>query len=285
MFATLSAANCQLSLSPARMGAFHAHFKTTSDRECLGAMMWHHAIASSAWPLISVVEICLRNRSHHAMSALYGNVKSREWYRGGPNDMRLKGGIQGRITELLCRTDDAGNKVVNSIDEFIAATTFGTWVGVLQQLPSDRRFRFTKMAFPEYPMLLDKQAWTAPAKTWLPLIERLERHKSFRDRIAHHAPIWNFPYAPHEGEKRIKPASAGATIISLRQEIQHLRTSLVEMEPGLVDFWDGTAQQEALETLTTLASLNHYMGRDLSPPEAGLATTGTAAHTALKAAE
>ena len=82
----------------------YAHFKTTSDRECLGAMMWHHAIASSAWPLISVVEICLRNRSHHAMSALYGNVKSREWYRGGPNDMRLKGGIQGRITELLYRT-------------------------------------------------------------------------------------------------------------------------------------------------------------------------------------
>lgn len=179
--------------------------------------------------------------------------------------MRLKIRVQRKIDDILNLKDEGGASLVNSIDDFISETTFGIWVEVLYELHADRRYRFCKMAFPGYPILQDKAAWTAPQRTWQPLIRRLERHKAFRDRVAHHGPLWKIPFEPQAGATPILPSGPGAFIQSLRKEASALRTTIEEMEPGLSDFWDG-APKDAFQHLTTLARLHEYMGRAPATP-------------------
>lgn len=265
MFATLTPEAARRCLSPARLALYKDFYAATDDRETLGALMWHHAVGAALWPLIGLVEVAFRNRTHHALSMLHGGVASRAWYGGGANDMRLKVRVQRKIEDILALKDEGGNALVNSIDDFISETTFGIWIEVLYELHSDRRYRFCKMAFPGYPVVQDKAAWTAPQRTWQPLIRRLERHKAFRDRVAHHGPLWKIPFEPQAGATSIVPSGPGAFIQSLRKEAAALRTTIEEMESGLGDFWDG-APRDAFQHLTTLATLYEYMGRTPAAP-------------------
>lgn len=270
MFANLTSNAAELCFSPARLGSYQRFFHAKTDRETLGAHMWHRTVSASLWPLIGMVEVVFRNRAHRALSQLHGGVPSRAWYGGGPQDMRLKG-LQSRVDDILNRTDDAGNNVVNTIDEFIAETTFGLWVHVLQQLDTNRRYRFCLTAFPSYPLVKDKGAWIAPVKTWMPLIKRLESHRAFRNRIAHHAPLWTVPYLPGPDGSSILPSGPGALILSLRQQASMLRATIEDMESNLADFWDGEPKQ-AFMNLTTVAMIDKAMGK-AAPPESTLAAT------------
>lgn len=247
------------------MALYCNFFNTQTDRECLGAYLWHQTVSASLWPLLSLVEVAFRNRAHYALSTLHGNTPSRAWYGGGRNDMRLKMRIQRRIDDLLNLKDASGAPLVRSIDNFISETTFGLWVEVLYEVAPDRRYRFAKLAFPGYSLLADKTTWVAPQITWMPILSRLERHKSYRDKIAHHGPLWKIPFEPKLGDASILPLSPGALIQSLRKEATALRATLCDMEPGLSDFWDGVPNA-AFMTLTTMASLQGHMGRPI--PEA-----------------
>jgi hypothetical protein len=268
MFATLTQNAAERCMSSARMGLYKNFFGAGTDRECMGAMMWQQAASAALWPLLSLVEVVFRNRTHYGLSMLHGGVSTRAWYGGGSNDMRLKVRLQRKIDDLLNLKDASGLTLVNSVDDFISETTFGLWIEALYELHADRRFRFTKMAFPGYSVLADKSAWTAPARSWVPLINRLERHKAYRDIVAHHGPLWKVPFEPMAGATAILPASPGALIQALRKEATALRTTVEEMEPALVDFWDGPPSTSFLQ-LTTIATLEGYLGRrpiPLAPP-------------------
>lgn len=269
MFANLTPNAAELCFSSARLGSYQRFFHAKTDRETLGAHMWHQTVSASLWPLIGMVEVVFRNRAHRALSQLHGGVPSRAWYGAGPQDMRLKG-LQSKVDDILNQTDDAGNHVVNTIDEFIAETTFGLWVHVLQQLDANRRYRFCSIAFPNYPPVKGKTAWIAPLNTWMPLIKRMEGHRAFRNRIAHHAPLWTIPYLTAPGAASILPSGPGALIQSLRQQASTLRTTIEDMEPNLADFWDGEPKQ-AFMNLTTVAMIEKAMGK-AAPPEAAPAT-------------
>lgn len=279
MFTNLPPANARACLSVARMSAYRDFFNADSDRECLGAILWHQAVAGAIWPLVSFVEVSLRNRAHQQLSFLFGGSKSRTWYGGQRNDMRLRVRTQQKIDELCTRQDDAGQRAVLSIDDFIAETTFGIWVEVLEQLDHNQRFKFARFVFPAYPPVQNSAAWVAPKNTWQPLINRLARHKSFRDRIAHHSPLWKHSYAPRDGDPYILPTSPGAALQSLRKEMHALKTTLTEMDPGMVDFWDATEHEKLFLSLTTMATLQRYMGvaaPAAAAPEGGVAESDDA---------
>jgi len=249
------------------MWLYQTFYGAQNDRETFGAMFWHQSIGAALLPLVAMVEIAFRNRMHHALSMLHGGQASGPWYGGGRNHMRLKTRIQRRIDDLWNLKDDAGHRLIQSVDDFISESTFGLWIEVAYELQPDRRYRFCKLVIPGYPLLADRAAWTAPGRSWMPLVRRFERHKAFRDCIAHHRPLWKIPFEPAVGVSSILPSGPGALLLSLRHQATALRASLEQMEPGLVDFWDGP-RRVAFDQLTTLASLHASMGRSHPPPPA-----------------
>lgn len=255
----LSQASFGTSLSMARLAAFRKFFKAADDLECLGAMMWHQEVAAALWPLLGWVEVAFRNRAHYALSMLHGGMPSRPWYAGGPQDMRLRLRLRRRVDELLASRDEAGDLLIQGADAFVAETTFGFWIEVLYELAPDRRFRFCRMAMPGLEALQRKAAWASPALTWLPLVRRLERHKIFRDRIAHHAPLWRVSFEPEQRDGSILPSGPGALLQALRKEATALQRTLQDLEPGLLGMW-GDSRRAAFLRLTTLATVAAYMG-------------------------
>lgn len=243
--------------SIARISAFHAFFKAESQAQCLGALVWHQSVAAATWPLICLVEVSLRNRLHGCLSRMYAGP----WYAGARNSMPLQSKLQSKANELLSATDEAGQSRVGCPDDFIAAMPFGFWVEVLRQVHVNRRYRLVEAVFPNYGPLQDKKSWVNASKTWVPLLQRIERHKRIRDQIGHHTPLWNIRYTVRENEPPRVPKSPGAMMLALRQEASSLRQTLLDMDASLVRLWDGTFFQQAFLQLTTTNGLYHYMHR------------------------
>ncbi|CAB3768669.1 hypothetical protein [Paraburkholderia humisilvae] len=241
--------------SLARISAFHAFFKAENQAQCLGALVWHQSVAAAMWPLICLVEISLRNRLHVGLSRMYAAA----WYAGARNSMPLQTKLQSRADELLSATDAAGNARIGCPDDFVAAMSFGFWVEVLRQVHVNRRYRLVEAIFPNYGPLKDKKLWADAAKTWIPLLRRLERHKRVRDQIGHHTPLWNIKYTVRETEPPRVPKSPGAMMLALRQEVSSLRQTLLDMDVSLARLWDGTFFQQAFLQLTTTNGLYYYM--------------------------
>lgn len=258
MFANPPPETVQRSISPARMQLYSAFFKCQASERCLGAMLWHQSIAAALWPLICTVELVFRNRTHYALSMLHGGVASRQWYAGGPNDMKLKVGVRAKLDKYMGLQDEAGNALIATVDDFVAYSTFGIWLDVLRELHQDRRHRLAKLVFPGYGPVAEKDKWVAPKHTWLPLLQRFERHKAFRDCIAHHGPLWKIPFVPQADSPPVMPSGPGALLLSLRREATELATSVAEMDPNLAGFWEGPPR-DAFLALTTLESLKGYM--------------------------
>lgn len=256
----LSQSAAKTVLSAARMTAFREFFKAADDQQCLGAMLWHHDVSAALWPLVGWVELALRNRTHYALSMLHGGLPSRAWYGGGPQDMRLRLRLRRRIDDMLGARSEAGDKFINGVDDFVAETTFGLWLEVLYELAPDRRFRYCRLAMPGHEALNDKAAWAVPGRTWVPVLRRLERHKTFRDRIAHHAPLWKVAFERQPGGASMLPSGPGALIQALRREASAMRRTLEEMDPGLTGVWS-SARGATFCRLTTMAALGAYMGR------------------------
>jgi hypothetical protein len=260
MFANPDPNPLRLCVSPARMALYRGFFAAQTDRESLGALLWHQRVGAALWPLLGIVEVAFRNRTHYALSMLHGGVSSRAWYGAGSNDMRLKLKLQRKFDDLQNLKDEAGQALVKSIDDLISETTFGIWIEALYELPFDRRYRFSKLALPGYPPLGNKGIWGAAHLTWMPLIARLERHKTYRDRVAHHGPLWKISFNAPPGTAARLPNTPQEFMQSLHTEESALRTTAIEMEPGLADFWDGDPRTH-FYTLTTSESLDAAMGR------------------------
>lgn len=246
-------------LSQARLSPYRTFFKCTRDNEVLAAFQWNQTVASAMWPLVSLVELSLRNRLHGCFSQLYGGSTSNDWYMG--HRMPMSASASRKVTDVLAAKDARGQPLCQSVDDVVASVSFGFWIEVLRGIPGNRRWRVTKSVFPGYGPVADKTLWVAPAATWMPLLNRLERHKAFRDRLAHHRPLWRWRYAPNPGAPLAVPTSPGAAMTSLRQEVAHLEKTLSEMDAALLQFWRHSLPHRIFNSLTTTIGLHYSLHR------------------------
>jgi hypothetical protein len=243
--------------SSARIRAFQTFFKAENQAQCLGALIWHQHVAAAMWPLISHVEVALRNRLHTTLSGMYSGT----WYAGNRNSMVLQPRLQNKADERLNALDEWGKPCVRSPDDFVAAMSFGFWVEVLRQIQVNRRYKFVEATFPNYAALADRKLWSSATAAWIPLLRRIEKHKRVRDQIGHHASLWNVKYSVRDGEPPRVPKSPGGMMLALRQEVASLRQTLLDMDKTLIRVWDDTLFQHAFMQLTTTNGLYYYMHR------------------------
>ncbi|CAM5472623.1 hypothetical protein [Leifsonia shinshuensis] len=141
---------------------------------------WNIEVSSAFWGPIGVLEVMLRNAIHDAMR---GGRSDAWWYDGVNLGQREAAGLQSTIDRLFYRVGREPTP-----DEVVGASTFGFWVGLTGPgVPRDRLLSYETALW---------QPRLRHAFANLGGVSRKELHaqldgvRKFRNRIAHHEPIY-----------------------------------------------------------------------------------------------
>lgn len=249
----------ETALSPSRLTPYRTFFKARTDSEVVCAFQWNQTVAASLWPLVSLVELSLRNRVHSCFSTMYGASPSNDWYLG--SKFPVTQSLTRKVDDVRIVKDSSGNLTYQQTDDVVASLSFGFWVEALRLTPQNQRWRAAKTIFPHYGPVADKSKWIAPQATWSPLLGRLERHKALRDRLAHHRPMWRWRFSPNPGDPLVLPTNPGAAMTALRQEAAQMERSLQDMDKALLLLWRGSLSQRLFSALTTSVGLHYSIHR------------------------
>ncbi len=173
----------QASLSPERFATYLA--ATSGDRgQALQLYTWNTAVSAAFYGPLQGLEIALRNAMHRELSRLYGVA----WY-----DNPAPGLDQGALERIRSAKDELRRSRYQVDSPHLVATlSFGFWVSLL-----GRGGRGPSPAGPkrDYDMTLWRPAFhKAFPRARLRRADvhaRLDYLRTFRNRIAHHEPIFS----------------------------------------------------------------------------------------------
>ena len=136
---------------------------------------WNTAVCAAFYGPLQALEVALRNAMHERLAERYGA----EWYDNA--EVCLNDKHRGQVEEAKERLRQTGKAVTPP--HVVAALSFGFWVFLLTRNYNQRLWRPTlRGAFPYVEKVTRQEAFVL-------LIELLE----FRNRIAHHEPIFASP--------------------------------------------------------------------------------------------
>jgi hypothetical protein len=144
---------------------------------------WNAELATAFWGPIGLLEISLRNSMHSVL----GRGREANWWDYSHHVQLAPYGARV-ITRTLDKLASAGNYQPNP-DDVVAATSMGFWVGLLD-------VGVARHPYMDYETAL----WAPRLRDAFPyrggmgrkqIHARLNRIRVFRNRIAHHEPIYN----------------------------------------------------------------------------------------------
>jgi hypothetical protein len=176
-------------ISKPRLNSYRHYFNVKSIDEAIGLYMWNCELSACFSALLSFFEIALRNKVHHAMSQFYDNSSSSHWYDTISGS--LKQDTIRKINEI--RNDKRGRprRPAPRPDEIVSRVSFGFWPGVLSVIDLRYADQIFPNIFPSHPLNVNPHDWKVAAKKTNALAFIYELN-SFRNRIAHHEPLWKF---------------------------------------------------------------------------------------------
>lgn len=172
----------QTSLSPERFGTYLA--AASGDRaEAMRLYTWNTALSAAFYGPLQGLEVALRNGMHRQLTAAYGE----NWYDNSATG--LAAGTRQRVQ--AAKDDLTRGRYPLDPPHLVATLTFGFWVSLLGRGGQSGQHRKGKS---DYEMTL-----------WRPALSRafpnarlsrsaahhqLDYLRTFRNRIAHHEPIF-----------------------------------------------------------------------------------------------
>lgn len=206
-------------LSLPRIQAYKNYYgQHLSDEELFGCYQWNEYIAHAFFKVSTLIEITMRNRMHKALSKKYyavqkkivqktnqyqwipdnyhtiGSSKSCNWYQAFENgDWILNQKSQSKIhskTHHHRQKTPLNLARTPSPDDVVSSLTFGFWSSLIDKCHNVDWADVLKGIFPNHRVTNSNQ--------WNSIIERkrlsyrLDLIRDFRNRIAHHEPIWKF---------------------------------------------------------------------------------------------
>jgi hypothetical protein len=142
--------------------------------------VWNGRLCEAFYLPMQLGEVSIRNTIQKALTAHYGA----DWYQRGSFTCTLPDRFKDKLSKAL---SDARAKCGASMaaDDVVAELTFGFWVH-LTTSPYDQALwpKSYALSFPNKPGKVKRED----------LWQRLEKLRLFRNRIAHHSPI--FDHAP-----------------------------------------------------------------------------------------
>lgn len=144
---------------------------------------WNAELSTAFWGPIAVLELAVRNSMHDAMR----KNRADDWWNHS-SLVRMAGREERAITHALDKLADANN-YRPSADDVVASTAMGFWVGLLD------------VGVARHPELdYETALWQPRLKNAFPyrgglgrrqVHAKLNRVRVFRNRIAHHEPVYN----------------------------------------------------------------------------------------------
>lgn len=278
----LNSSAVQVALSPARLKSYQDLVGATSLEAAVGAYVWGLELNAALTPLLSTVEVVLRNSIHEAASAHFGKPdwyqdvirfngdhlwsalvatqpqwatthyrkgvppynKKTIWVAGTSKKLKhWRSQSEMRVEEIANRLSKEGRP--NSPDQIVAHAMFGFWLTLLG--PS-----FESAA----PLSLWPQCTAGvfpcdPNMTRARAHTLLERVKIIRNRVSHQEPAWRIA-AP------LTPAGVHAAVSVRIQEIQEL---LEAMAPDVVRMIENIGTFDRLRWLLDPQTISSFSGQ------------------------
>lgn len=161
-------------LSAARMGRYLKSGGFDHDR-AIKMYLWNVALSEAFNLPLRVMEIAVRNQIHRILQQQFGS----EWHLATSLKQLITAKAQGNLDEAQTRCMERHNAC--TIDQIVATLSFGFWTGLLDPDLERPIWRNSlRAAFPNMPgnyQLAD-------------LRKKIKNANWFRNRIAHHEPIF-----------------------------------------------------------------------------------------------
>ncbi|MWL86044.1 Abi family protein [Cupriavidus sp. SW-Y-13] len=227
---TTSVVDFERVVSPLRLNSYKSYFKATTMDEAIGLYLWNGEISGCFASHLAHFEVALRNSVHRAMSLFHsaGRTPSCHWYDVIRESMRHS--VQQRIVEVRTRRPRSNP----GPDEIVSNLSFGFWPVMLNSVSAAHASRVLPRIFPNHPFS-DRPAQWSDARKRRETLGFLAEIQGFRNRLAHHEPLWKF------GAVRV--VSGSHSVISLpasrtqTDSLHRLRRMmlLIEDATGFVD--------------------------------------------------
>jgi hypothetical protein len=190
-----SAQDFEQLISKPRLDSYKSYFHVKTLEEAVGLYMWNCELSAAFTTLLSYYELALRNSIHRSMSLFYsrGQLASDHWY--DHIWQQLKYDTQNQVDKIRTVRGPGGVLTPRNPppkpDEIVSRVTFGFWPAVLGSL--DKRYvtQLLPSIFPHHPLTAQPQSWTIKP-TRVSALAYIYELNAFRNRIAHHEPLWKF---------------------------------------------------------------------------------------------
>lgn len=187
-------------IPPQRLLMFEKVFQTTDPIEVHGAYIWTVKAAASLLPLLSTLEISLRNAIHSTATKNIGDnwydilaTKVRKTFklqRHDQNNIAWHFGEVSRIKNKL-KTPPRG---LTTHDLLVAKMDFGFWDNLLRECFSKNNY--SNALWPKY--LNDVFPNLPNGHTNATIQVEVSALRDLRNDISHHSPIWKKPHVVDE---------------------------------------------------------------------------------------
>lgn len=182
-------------ISKPRLDSYKGYFHTKSVDEAIGLYVWNSELSVCFSSLFSFFEITLRNNVHRAMSHFYtrGASISDHWY--DRIWQSLKPDTVKKIDDVRYQGPRNRRTLRNpppSPDEIVSRVSFGFWPGVLSVIDGRYANQIFPVIFSNHPLNANLPGWQVSG-TRKNALAFIYEFNSFRNRLAHHEPLWKFP--------------------------------------------------------------------------------------------
>ena len=184
------------SISSSRSHIYKIVFRTQTDEETCGAVLWGQAMASSLQSLVTTFEVALRNRIHVSLSRQYSVAKglpatdSYAWYDELQSSLPLSGKTKEKVEKILCGVSGGRLATQPHPDRVVSSISFGVWPNILDaQLPTQTIEELTfKDVFPYHPKVRQHWRHSSSRKDAVAVVKDVQ---NWRNRLAHCKPVWS----------------------------------------------------------------------------------------------
>lgn len=284
----ISVSLVESALSAARLASYQSLVTGASSRAVVGAYLWGLELNTAFSPVLSMVEVVLRNSVHRAATAMvgrpdwYSEVLKRagdeEWsrkvarspnlastyYRKGlpPHNKKhrwegtLKIPLKNWRSQAESSFEDISNRLERSgtpqtPDQIVAHAMFGFWVHMLAP-----GFATSTNPLALWPRCTAQVFGADPSMNQARAYQLLQDVKALRNRVSHHEPAWRLA-------RPLTPAGVHAT---LSARVADMRELLNAMEPDVVRLMENAGTFDRLRWLLDPATIAAYSGTMSTAP-------------------
>lgn len=253
-------------ISKPRLDSYKGYFQARPE-EAVGLYMWNCELTSCFGSLLAFFEIVLRNNVHRTMSRFISGASSAHWY----DTHTLKAETLKKVQAVRRTKRNA------SPDEIVSGVTFGFWPAVLSSIGQPQALAVLPSIFPHHPLNSAVIGWrdNPTRKRALAFIYELN---AFRNRIAHHEPLWKFGAVM---DTSVYPAvtvvpgslTAADSVARFQRLLGFIDAAVHTLEPQLQLDMRASSWRRKIDYLLTARGMARYRGMKHSPPAGRMSPT------------